>query len=52
MVTDMELNAANPDLKVPVLQSSKRRGSAEDARREFTWVTNLQVRPSVCTVET
>ena len=36
VVPDVELNAANPDLKVQVLQSSERRGSGEDARREFT----------------
>ncbi len=45
VVSDVELNAANPDLKVQVLQSSERRGSGEDARREFTWVTDLSVRP-------
>ena len=44
VVSDVERNAANPDLKVQVLQSSERRGSGEDARREFTWVTDLTVR--------
>ena len=33
VVPEVELNAANPDLKVQVLQSSERRGSGEDARR-------------------
>ena len=37
VVPEVELNAANPDLKVQVLQSSERRGSGEDARRAFTW---------------
>ena len=45
VVPEVELNAANPDLKVPVLQSSERRGSGEDARRAFTWVTDLPLNP-------
>ena len=45
MVPEVELNAANPDLKVQVLQSSERRGSGEDARRAFTWVTDLPLNP-------
>ena len=45
MVPEVELNAANPDLKVQMLQSSERRGPDEDARRMFTWVTDLLVRP-------
>ena len=46
VVPEVELNAANSDLKVQVLQSSERRGPGEDARREFTWVTDLSVRPN------
>ena len=45
VVPEAELNAANPDLKVQVLQSSERRGSGEDARRAFTWVTDLPLNP-------
>ena len=45
VVPEVELNAANPDLKVQVLQSSERRGSGEDARRAFTWVTDLPLNP-------
>ena len=45
VVPEVELNAANPDLKVQVLQSSERRGSGEDARRTFTWVTDLPLNP-------
>ena len=36
VVPDVDMNAANSDLKIQVLQSSERRGSGEVARREFT----------------
>ena len=45
VVPEAGLNAANPDLKVQVLQSSEQRGSGEDARRAFTWVTDLPLNP-------
>ena len=45
VVPEVERNAANPDLKVQVLQSSERRGSGEDTRRAFTWVTDLPLNP-------
>ena len=32
-------------LKIQMLQSSERRGSGEDARRAFTWVTDLPLDP-------
>ncbi len=42
VVPEVELNAANPDLKVQVLRSSERRGYT---RRAFTWVTDLPLDP-------
>ncbi len=45
VVPEAELNAANPDLKVQVLQSSEQRDSGEDARWAFIWVTDLPLNP-------
>ena len=45
VVRHLERNAANPDLKIQVLQCSERRTQDRDGRREFTWVTDLSVNP-------